>query len=111
MSLSQLYETVRHRRRLRCGEGQTWQHGCKIEASVEAIRELGQVAWQVLGAHRVVGAVDRILDVAQHGIDPVERVASAGEACRIFAFTRLARPSMLIAPCTLVFVVCTGSNW
>ena len=27
------------------------------------------------------------------------------------AFTRLASPSMLIAPCTDVFVVCTGSNW
>ena len=36
-------------------------------------------------------------------------VDSDVEACRIFAFTRLARPSMLIAPCTLVFVVCTGS--
>ena len=27
------------------------------------------------------------------------------------AFTRFASPSMLIAPCTLVFVVCTGSYW
>jgi len=33
------------------------------------------------------------------------------EACRIAAFSRLARPSMLMAPCTLVLVVCTGSNW
>ena len=27
------------------------------------------------------------------------------------AFTRLASPSILIAPWTLVFVVWTGSNW
>ena len=34
-----------------------------------------------------------------------------GRGLQIFAFTRLASPSMLIAPCTLVLVVCTGSNW
>ena len=31
------------------------------------------------------------------------------DAWKIFAFSRVASPSMLIAPCTLVFVVCTGS--
>ena len=35
----------------------------------------------------------------------------AGGGLKIFAFTRYARPSMLIAPCTDVLVVCTGSNW
>ena len=33
------------------------------------------------------------------------------DACRILARSRLARPSMLMAPCTLVLVVCTGSCW
>ena len=32
------------------------------------------------------------------------------DACRIRAPTRLARPSMLMAPWTLVLVVCTGSR-
>ena len=33
------------------------------------------------------------------------------EASRIGAPSRLASPSMLIEPCTQVFVVCTGSRW
>jgi hypothetical protein len=33
------------------------------------------------------------------------------EAWRILARSRLARPSRLMAPCTLVLVVCTGSCW
>ena len=33
------------------------------------------------------------------------------DASRIFAPVRLASPSMLIEPCTHVFVVCTGSRW
>jgi hypothetical protein len=33
------------------------------------------------------------------------------EACRIGARSRFASPSKLIAPCTLVFVLCTGSRW
>ena len=33
------------------------------------------------------------------------------EASRIGAPSRLASPSILIEPCTQVFVVCTGSRW
>ena len=36
------------------------------------------------------------------------RWSRPAESC---AFTRLAKPSMLMAPCTLVFVVWTGSCW
>ena len=78
MSISQLYETVRHRRRLGCCSCQARQHGRQIEPSVEAVGELRQVTRQMLGMIRMIGAVDRILDVAEHGVDPVERASPAG---------------------------------
>jgi hypothetical protein len=57
---------------------------------------------------------DRV-DVAPIGfrlrVDAWIAVNFASEACRILILSRLARPSMLIAPMTLVFVVCTGSFW
>jgi hypothetical protein len=33
------------------------------------------------------------------------------DAWKMRHLSRLAKPSMLLAPCTLVLVVCTGSCW
>lgn len=54
MSLNQLYEPIGHGR-CDCGSSaHTPDHGSEIEAPVEAIAELGEVARQVLGANRMV---------------------------------------------------------
>lgn len=75
MSLSQLYESVRHRRGERCGGAQATDHADQIEAPVEAVREFCEVARQMLGTDRPVGAMHGVLDVAQHRINPDERFA------------------------------------
>lgn len=41
-------------------------------APVKAVLELGQVAG-IVATDRMVSAGDSVLDVAQHGVDPVER--------------------------------------
>lgn len=76
MTLSQRYEPIRHWRRERCGGAQTTDHAGQVEAPVEAVREFGEVARQVLGADRsAIRAVQGILDVAQHRVDPHEGLA------------------------------------
>lgn len=75
MSLSQLYESVRHRRREGRGGAQASDHAGQIEAPVEAVCKFCEVARQMLGADRPVGAMHSVLDVAQHRIDPDERFA------------------------------------
>ena len=65
----------------------------------------------------VVAAADADgVDVAPVGFDlrvhgGVAIDLAGAEAWKILARRRLARPSMLMAPCTLVLVVCTGSCW
>jgi hypothetical protein len=54
MSLSQLEQPVGHGRRVGGGIAQARQHGGEVEAAVEAVAELGQVARQMLGAELVV---------------------------------------------------------
>ena len=50
-----------------------------------------------------------VMDAAVPGIAESPALFTAINKDRIFAFSRLASPSMLMAPCTLVLVVCTGS--
>ena len=55
------------------GPHQPLGHGVELKAAVEAPGEAGEVALGVLGADVVVGASERRLDVAERGVDPVER--------------------------------------
>lgn len=59
MSLSQLYETVRHGRRL-SGGSQTFEHARQFEAVVESIGELHEVTRQVFWANRIVDMFARV---------------------------------------------------
>src|SRR3954452_9202308 len=70
--LWQLEQAVGHRGRTQAGPGQARQHRGQVVAPVEAVFELGEVAWHVLGSDRVVGPNDGGLDVAQGGVDPLE---------------------------------------
>jgi hypothetical protein len=93
MSVGQLCELIGHRRRLRGGGGQPCKDAGRIEASVEALAEFGQVTRQMLGTDRMVGAVDGVLDVAGHGIDPVEHLPMLGDAraVHVGSFPRVPR--------------------
>ncbi len=76
MTLSQPYEPVRHRWRERRGGTQAADHASQVETPVEAVREFGEVARQVLGPNcAAIRTVQGILDVAQHRIDPHECLA------------------------------------
>lgn len=44
----------------------------QMETSIEAITEFSEVAWQMLAAYRVIGPMDGILDIADHGVYPLE---------------------------------------
>ena len=79
MSLSQFEEAVGHRRGADPGPNEAWYHGCEIVSPVEAVFELGEVAWDVLAVDGPAGADNRGLDVAQRGIDPFE---GRGAHCR-----------------------------
>lgn len=58
---------------------EAWDQVLQLEAAVEAIAELGEIALQVLGIQHVVRAVQGVLDVAEHGVNPLEhRVRHAG---------------------------------
>jgi hypothetical protein len=72
MKLSQFEEAVGHRRGADPGPNEAWHHGSEIVAPVEAVFELGEVAWYMLAADGAVGSDDRRLDVAQCRIDPFE---------------------------------------
>src|SRR5215510_10748139 len=78
MRLRQLYESVWHRRSLDCGDGKPLEHASQIMTAIETVAELSEVARQMLEADRVVGSMQGVLDIAQHGIDPFERPATLG---------------------------------
>src|SRR3954454_16710559 len=61
--LWQLEQAVGHRGRTQAGPGQARQHRGQAVAPVEAVFELGEVAWHVLGSDRAVGPNDGDLDV------------------------------------------------
>ena len=57
-------------------------HQNHIEKAIEAIGELRQVTWRVLGkVKRMVGACQGCLQVSQHGVDP----AQLRSLCRLSA--------------------------
>ena len=51
---------------------QMFDHFSEVEAPVKAVAELCQVSGQMLPAHRMVGAAQVVLHIADHGIDPLE---------------------------------------
>lgn len=75
MSLSQRYESVGHRRCEHGSRAQAPNHAGEIEAPVEAIAELGEVAGQMLGTNCMVSSLQGVLDVAQQRIDPEQGLA------------------------------------
>ncbi len=50
--------------------GQAFDHPVQFKSAVEPIGERAEVATQMFTVERMIGPVDRILDVAEHGIDP-----------------------------------------
>ena len=72
MSLSQFEQAIGHGRGSSTGPDEARDHGREIVAPVEAVLELGEVAWHVLGADGSPGSGDGGLDVAERGVDPVE---------------------------------------
>src|SRR5512134_1890596 len=88
MSLSQFEEAVGHWRSSDGGPAEAGHHGGEIVAPIEAVREFGQVAGDVLLADGPVGGGDGGLDVAERGIDPLEggcqhRLAAGSGADRL----------------------------
>ncbi len=65
------------------GVSETPENGAQVEATIEAILDLGQVASGVLGeGERMVGAGDRGLEVAEDRIHPTEFRMLNGGATR-----------------------------
>ena len=50
---------------------QARKHGGQIESAIEAIAELSEVARQMLAAELMVGIVQAVCDVAEHGVEPL----------------------------------------
>src|SRR3954452_21775709 len=60
------------------GPGEALDDAVELEAAVEPVGEAGEVRLRMLRADMVVGAGDRGLDVAQAGVDPLERRPARG---------------------------------
>ena len=70
MYLSHRSEPFRQRR---CATGhvsQSINHSIELGASIELVAERAEVTTKVFAVNGVIGAVDRVLDVAEHGVDP-----------------------------------------
>lgn len=72
MSLSQLEQPIGHRRRVCGGIAEAREQRGEVEAAVEPVAELGQLARQVLRTDHMIGAMQSVLDVAENGVEPVE---------------------------------------
>src|SRR4051794_41896685 len=70
------------------GPTEAGDHGGQIVAAVEAVLELGQIAWHVLVADGVEGAGQTGLEVAEQGVGPLE----GGRLDRLPAGARDDRP-------------------
>lgn len=57
------------------GGAKAGDYAGEIEAPIEAVRKFGEVARQMLGSNRMVGFLQGVLDVAEHGVDPHEGFA------------------------------------
>src|SRR6185436_6308882 len=77
MRLRQLYEAIRQGRGARCNRCQPRQQVGEIEAAVKAPTEFGEVARQMLVTDGMVGPVDGVFDVTEHGVDPFEGATAA----------------------------------
>ena len=73
VNLGEFEESVRHWWGTEGGPGQARQHGGEVVSAVEAVLELGEVAWHVLLMDRPMGSHQGRLDVAEGGVDPLER--------------------------------------
>src|ERR1700757_3064909 len=80
MILSQFEEAVWHCRGADCNIAEAWHHGGEIVSSVEAVLEFGEVAGYMLVTDGAVSAGDGTLDVAEGGVDPLERGSQGGLA-------------------------------
>src|SRR4249920_1211366 len=60
------------------GPGEALDDAVELEAAIEAVGEAGEVGLRMLCADVVVGASERGFDVAQAGIDPLERRPARG---------------------------------
>src|SRR5664280_3804722 len=82
MNLSELQETVGHRRCANTGPCEARDHGGEIISSIEAIFELCEVSRHVFGVDGAVSSGDCRLDVAEGGVDPLEcrRASGVGSA-------------------------------
>src|SRR6478735_8919958 len=60
------------------GPGEALDDAVELKAAIEPVGEAGEVRLRMLRADVVVGAGDRGLDVAQAGIDPLERRPARG---------------------------------
>src|SRR5216683_598347 len=82
MILSQFEEAVWHGRSSDGDVAEAWHHGGEIVAPVEAVFEFGEVAGHMLVTDGPVSAGDGALDVAEGGINPLERGGQGGLAAR-----------------------------
>src|SRR5712692_6927024 len=80
MMLSQFEEAVWHGRSSDGDVAEPRHHGGEIVAPVEAVFEFGEVAGHMLVTDGPVSASDGALDVAEDGIDPLERGGQGGLA-------------------------------
>ena len=74
------------------GPGEALDDAVELEAAVEPVGEAGEIRLRMLGADMVVGAGDRCLDVAQAGVDPLERRPAAKSRSASRATSLLRKP-------------------
>ena len=72
MFLSHRSEPIRQRRCAAGDVGQSFDHSIELESPIESIGKFAQVPPQMLPMNRMVGPMNRIFDVAEHGVDPGE---------------------------------------
>ena len=81
MYLSHRSEPFRQRRCATGHVGQSINHSIELEASIESVGERAEVMTKVFAVNGVIGAVNRVLDVAEHGVGPGKlRLLDTGRA-------------------------------
>ena len=97
-------QVARPWRGYRGGAQQARQDGGEIEAAIESVLHLSEVAMGVLGeVEGVIGAAQRALEVAEQGVDRLElrqldaRLAAAGDDALVRAIPRLSSKRISLA--------------
>lgn len=72
MNISPYCQAVRKRRGPKGNEHKPGKQILKLEPPVELIAEFGKIPREMFLSNGMVGPVDRVLDVAQQGVDPEE---------------------------------------